>query len=179
MHAQTDTDAAREFADIVGESQLLTGERIGPDYHHDEALVGEPVAPRFVARPQTAEQVAALLAAATRAQMPVTARGSGTGLSAAARPCPNGLLISFERMNQILEIDADNQVAVVEPGVTLADLDTATAAEGLVYTVFPGELSASVGGNVGTNAGGMRAVKYGVTQLAQLGGPRCELGSRH
>ena len=74
MHAQTDTDAAREFADIVGESQLLTGERIGPDYHHDEALVGEPVAPRFVARPQTAEQVAALLAAATRAQMPVTAR---------------------------------------------------------------------------------------------------------
>ena len=99
MHAQTDTDAAREFADIVGESQLLTGERIGPDYHHDEALVGEPVAPRFVARPQTAEQAAALLAAATRAQMPVTARGSATGLSAAARPCPNGLLISFERMN--------------------------------------------------------------------------------
>lgn len=169
MHAQTDTDAAREFADIVGESQLLTGERIGPDYHHDEALVGEPVAPRFVARPQTAEQVAALLAAATRAQRPVTARGSGTGLSAAARPCPNGLLISFERMNQILEIDADNQVAVVQPGVTLADLDTATAAEGLVYTVFPGELSASVGGNVGTNAGGMRAVKYGVTRHNVLG----------
>jgi hypothetical protein len=49
MHAQTDTDAAREFADIVGESQMLIGERIGPDYHHDEALVGEPVAPRFVA----------------------------------------------------------------------------------------------------------------------------------
>jgi glycolate oxidase len=169
MHAQTDTDAAREFADIVGESQLLTGERIGRDYHHDEALVGEPVAPRFVARPQTAEQVAALLAAATRAQMPVTARGSGTGLSAAARPCPNGLLISFERMNQILEIDADNRVAVVQPGVTLADLDTATAAEGLVYNVFPGELSASVGGNVGTNAGGMRAVKYGVTRHNVLG----------
>ena len=169
MHAQADTDAAREFADIVGESQLLTGERIGPDYHHDEALVGEPVAPRFVARPQTAEQVAALLAAATRAQMPVTARGSGTGLSAAARPCPNGLLISFERMNQILEIDADNQVAVVQPGVTLADLDTATAAEGLVYTVFPGELSASVGGNVGTNVGGTRTVKYGVTRHNVLG----------
>ena len=94
MRAPTDTDTAREFADIVGESQLLTGERIGPDYHHDEALIGEPVAPRFVARPQTAEQVAALLAAATQAQIPVTARGSGTGLSAAARPCPDGLLIS-------------------------------------------------------------------------------------
>lgn len=162
-------DLAREFAGIVGESQLLTGERIGPDYCHDEALVGEPVAPRFVVRPQNAGQVAALLAAATRAQLPVTARGSGTGLSGAARPCPDGLLISFERMNQILEIDTDNQVAVVQPGVTLADLDAATAPEGLMYTVFPGELSASVGGNVATNAGGMRAIKYGVTRHNVLG----------
>jgi glycolate oxidase len=153
----------------VGEAHLLTGERIGPDYWHDEALVGEPVAPRFVARPQTAEQVGELLAAATRLRIPVTARGSGTGLSGAAQPCPDGLLITFEKMDQILEIDADNQVAVVQPGVTLADLDTATAAVGLKYTVFPGELSASVGGNVGTNAGGMRAVKYGVTRHNVLG----------
>ena len=165
VHAQTES----EFAGIVGESHLLTGDRIGPDYQHDEALVGEPVVPRFVARPQTAEQIAALLAAATRAQIPVTARGSGTGLSAAARPCPGGLVISFEKMNQILEIDTDNQVAVVQPGVNLADLDVATSAAGLMYTVFPGELSASVGGNVGTNAGGMRAVKYGVTRHNVLG----------
>jgi glycolate oxidase len=122
-----------------------------------------------VARPETADQVAALLAAATWLQIPVTGRGSGTGLSAAARPCPDGLLVSFEKMNRILEIDTDNQVAVVQPGVTLADLDAATAAEGLMYTVFPGELSASVGGNVGTNAGGMRAVKYGVTRHNVLG----------
>jgi glycolate oxidase len=169
MHAQADIEATGEFADIVGVSHLLTGEQIGPDYHHDEALVGEPVCPRFVARPQTAEQVASLLAAATKAHIPVTARGSGTGLSAAARPCPDGLLISFEAMNAILEIDADNQVAVVQPGVTLADLDTATASQGLVYTVFPGELSASVGGNVGTNAGGMRVVKYVVTRHNVLG----------
>ncbi len=166
---QADTDPERIFAGIVGESHLLAGERIGPDYQHDEALVGEPVAPRFVARPQTAEQVGALLAAATRLQIPVTARGSGTGLSGAARPCAGGLLISFEKMAQILEIDTDNQVAVVQPGVTLADLDEATAAVGLMFTVFPGELSASVGGNVGTNAGGMRAVKYGVTRHNVLG----------
>ena len=169
MDPQTDADVVREFAGIVGAAQLLTGEQIGSDYHHDEALVGAPVPPRFVARPQNAEQVAALLAAAAKANVPVTARGSGTGLSAAARPCPDGLLISFERMNQILEIDSENQVAVVQPGVTLADLDTATAAHGLVYTVFPGELSASVGGNVGTNAGGMRAVKYGVTRHNVVG----------
>jgi len=165
----TEVDPAREFAEIVGDSHLLTGDRIGPDYQHDEALVGDPVAPGFVARPQTAEQVGALLAAATRLRIPVTARGSGTGLSGAARPCPGGLLISFEKMNQILEVDTDNQVAVVQPGVTLADLDAATAAEGLVFTVFPGELSASIGGNVATNAGGMRAVKYGVTRHNVLG----------
>ncbi len=169
MPAPTDTDIAKQFADIVGEAHLLTGERIGPDYRHDEALVGAPAAPRWVARPQAAEQVAALLAAAGSAGIPVTARGSGTGLSGAARPCPDGLLISFERMNQILEVDTDNQVAVVQPGVTLADLDTVTAAEGLVYTVFPGELSASLGGNVATNAGGMRAIKYGVTRHNVLG----------
>ncbi|MTE16922.1 FAD-binding oxidoreductase [Nocardia aurantiaca] len=167
--AQAGADPAREFAGIVGEPQLLTGDRIGPDYQHDEALVGEPVAPRFVACPQTAEQVAALLAAATRLQIPVTARGSGTGLSAAARPCPDGLLISFEKMTQILEVDTDNLVAVVQPGVTLADLEAAVTAEGLMYTVFPGELSASIGGNVATNAGGMRAVKYGVTRHNVLG----------
>lgn len=158
-----------ELAGIVGAADLLVGAAIGPDYHHDEALVGAPVAPRFVARPQTAEQVAALLAAAVAAGIPVTARGSGTGLSGAARPCADGLLISFETMAAILEIDVDNQVAVVQPGVTLAELDAATAEHGLVYTVFPGELSASIGGNVGTNAGGMRAVRYGVTRHNVLG----------
>ena len=72
-------------------------------------------------------------------------------------------------MASTLEIDTGNQVAVVQPGVTLADLDTVTAEHGLVYQVFPGELSASLGGNVATNAGGMRAVKYGVTRHNVLG----------
>jgi glycolate oxidase len=67
-------------------------------------------------------------------------------------------------MNRILEIDNDNHVAVVQPGVTLEELDRVTAEHGLVYPVFPGENSASLGGNVATNAGGMRAIKYGVTR---------------
>src|SRR5207248_5045197 len=79
------------------------------------------------------------------------------------------IVVSFERMNRVLEIDVDNQVAVVEPGVTLAQLDEVTAAHGLVYPVFPGEYGSSIGGNVGTNAGGMRAVKYGVTRHQVLG----------
>jgi glycolate oxidase len=76
---------------------------------------------------------------------------------------------NFERMQTVLEVDKDNHVAVVQPGVTLTELDARTAEAGLSYTVYPGELSASVGGNVGTNAGGMRAVKYGVTRNNVLG----------
>src|SRR6185312_8875123 len=87
--------------------------------------------------------------------------GSGTGLSGACIPSAGGVVVSFERMNEILELDLDNHVAVVQPGVTLEQLDDATRAHGLVYPVFPGESSASLGGNVATNAGGMRAVKYG------------------
>src|SRR3954469_13305891 len=72
-------------------------------------------------------------------------------------------------MNEIFEIDLDNHVAVVQPGVTLDQLDEALRPHGLVYPVFPGESSASLGGNVATNAGGMRAVKYGVTRHQVLG----------
>jgi glycolate oxidase len=81
----------------------------------------------------------------------------------------DGIVISFERMNRVLEIDTENFVAVVQPGVTLAELDQATAEHGLVYPVYPGEYSASLGGNVATNAGGMRAVKYGVTRHHVIG----------
>ncbi len=157
------------FAAVVGSAHVVTGDRIGPDYHHDEALVGTPVAPRYLARPGTAEETAELLGVAAAAGVPVTARGAGTGLSGACRPVENGLLISFERMASVLDIDADNQVAVVQPGVTLAELDAATKPHGLMYTVSPGELSASIGGTVGTNAGGMRAVRYGVTRHNVLG----------
>ncbi|PRX49127.1 glycolate oxidase [Prauserella shujinwangii] len=162
-------DVAQRLAGIVGEQHLLTGDRISDDYAGDESLVGPPAKPAYVVRPATADEVAAVLTTAAEHGVPVTARGAGTGLSAAARPRPDGLLVSFERMNAILEIDTTNHVAVVQPGVTLSELDEKTAEKGLGYTVYPGELSASVGGNVGTNAGGMRAVKYGVTRHNVLG----------
>lgn len=162
-------DVAAVLAEIVGDKHLLTGDQISEDYAHDEALSYEPVKPKYVAKPASTEEVAALLVAASENGLPVTARGSGTGLSGASRPREDGLLLSFERMNSILEVDVDNQVAVVQPGVTLTELDEKTAEAGLIYTVHPGELAASVGGNVGTNAGGMRAVKYGVTRHNVLG----------
>jgi glycolate oxidase len=162
-------DLAARLSEIVGHTHLLTGDDISEDYSHDEALTIAPQRPAYLAKPATADEIAALLAVATEYGVPVTARGSGCGLSGAAQPVAGGLVISFERMNAVLEIDAANHVAVVQPGVTLTELDTKTAEVGLSYTVYPGELSSSVGGNVGTNAGGMRAVKYGVTRNNVLG----------
>lgn len=163
------SDMTARFAEIVGTEHLLAGDAVPEDYSHDEELTQSPVQPAYVAKPATAEEVAQLLKAASEHGVPVTARGSGSGLSGAARPAAGGLLISFERMNKVLEVDTTNQVAVVQPGITLTELDAATDEYRLRYMVYPGELSASVGGNVGTNAGGMRAVKYGVSRHNVLG----------
>ena len=162
-------DIIELLSDIVGPGNVLTGDAVHDDYTHDEALTATPVEPLAVVRPGSTQEVAAVLRLASEVHVPVTARGSGTGLSGAAVGSADGLLVSFERMNRILEVDVDNHVAVVEPGVTLDQLDDAVAAHGLVYPVFPGETSASLGGNVATNAGGMRAIKYGVTRHHVLG----------
>jgi glycolate oxidase len=157
------------LTDVVGADHVMTGDAISDSYTHDEALTATPVVPLAVVRPGSTAEVAAVLHLADRHRIPVVARGSGTGLSGASTPGPGSLLVSFERMNHIIEIDTDNHVAVVQPGVTLEELDRATAEHGLVYPVFPGESSASLGGNVATNAGGMRAIKYGVTRHQVLG----------
>ena len=154
---------------IVGAVNVSTGGDIAEDMTHDEAITAIAVIPAAVVRPATTEEVAAIVAVAVEHGVTLTARGSGTGLSGACIPQPDGILVSFERMAEILELDLDNHVARVQPGVTLAQLDEATAAVGFVYPVFPGENSASLGGNVATNAGGMRAVRYGVTRHQVLG----------
>jgi glycolate oxidase len=158
-----------ELEAIVGAVHVDRAAAVRDEDTHDEALGGVPGRPRAVVRPATTGEVAAIVAAAAARHVPLTPRGSGTGMSGACVPVDGGVVVSFERMNRILEIDLDNHVAVVEPGVTLAELDAALAPHGLVYPVFPGEQSASLGGNVATNAGGMRAVKYGVTRHHVLG----------
>jgi glycolate oxidase len=162
-------DLAARLADVVGGEHVVDGDAAGDDYAHDEALTATPQSPAFVVQPGTTDEVAAVLRIANEERVPVTARGSATGLCGAAVPRPGGLVVSFERMNDILEIDLENYVAVVQPGVTLEQLDETLASYRLVYPVFPGEYSASLGGNVATNAGGMRAVKYGVTRHQVLG----------
>jgi glycolate oxidase len=162
-------DLAELLAESVGASRVLSGHQINDDLTHDEALGGIAQRPAAVVFPESAADVAGILELANEHQVPVTARGSGTGLSGAAIPHADGILVAFDRMNQIIEIDTDNHVAVVQPGVQLHQLDEVTRQHGLVYPVYPGEYSASLGGNVNTNAGGMRAVKYGVTRHQVLG----------
>jgi glycolate oxidase len=161
-------DIGEALFGVLGGDRVLPGDR-SDDYGHDEALGATPGRPAFVALPESTGDVVAVLRIAAEHRLPVTARGSGTGLSGAAIPVDGGLVVSFERMNQILEIDSENLVAIVQPGVTLAQLDEVLRPKGLVYPVYPGEYTASLGGNVGTNAGGMRAVKYGVTRHQVLG----------
>jgi glycolate oxidase len=139
------------------------------DYFGDESLHGERVQPLCIVRPVSTAQVAATVGIAARHGVPVTARGAGTGLSGACVPSPGGIVVSFERLAAVLEIDTANHVAVVQPGVTLAELDAAAAPHGLMFPVRPGTDAASLGGNIATNAGGMRAVRYGVTRHHVLG----------
>jgi len=162
-------DLVEALSAVVGADHVLAGDAVKDDHTHDEALTATPQVPLAVVLPATTAEVSAVLSLADARGVPVTARGSGTGLSGGCVPRPGGIVVSFERMAAIVEIDTENFVAVVEPGVTLDQLDAALAPLGLVYPVFPGEYSASLGGNVGTNAGGMRAVKYGVTRHHVLG----------
>lgn len=162
-------DTASLFEEILGAANVLTGDRIPDDYTHDETLSSDPVRPAAVLKPGSTEEIARIMAVANEHRIPVTARGSATGLSAAAVPSPDGVVLSLERFKSILEIDTEDHIAVVQAGVTLQELDDALAPLGLVYPVQPGEMSGSLGGNVATNAGGMRAVKYGVTRSQILG----------
>jgi glycolate oxidase len=157
------------LAGAVGADNVMAGDAVKDDYARDEALTVTPQRPLAVVLPATTDEVAAVLRLADEHRVPLTARGAGTGMSGACVPRPDGIVVSFERMAQILEIDTENFVAVVEPGVQLHQLDEALVPHGLVYPVFPGEYSASLGGNVATNAGGMRAVKYGVTRHHVIG----------
>src|ERR1700751_5534477 len=110
------SDMTARFSESVGPHNLLPGDAIPVDYSHDEVLTTAPQKPAYVAKPATADEVAQLLKAASGGGVPVTARGSGSGLSGAAIPREDGLLISFERMNAVLEVDTTNPVAVVQPG---------------------------------------------------------------
>jgi glycolate oxidase len=161
-------DVLASLTEIVGSKNVITGDE-RDNYARDETPRITPVLPGVVVRPEDTGSVARILKLANDKLIPVTPRGSGTGISGGAVPVYGGIVLSLERMNRILEIDRDNFVATVEPGVILTDLYQAVEEQGLYYPLYPGETSSTIGGNVATNAGGIRAVKYGVTRHFVLG----------
>ena len=161
-----------ELRAVVGERHVIYGdpERM-QDYAHDE-VAGEEYAhmPEVVVKPDTAAEISTIMRLANREHIPVTPRGAGSGLSCGAVPVYGGILLSLERMNRILEIDRGNMVAVVEPGVVTNDINEAVQEHGLFYAGYPMSVeSCFIGGNVAENAGGGRAIKYGVTGRYVLG----------
>lgn len=148
---------------IQDEDRILCGERINEEYSHDE-LSGTEHWPDAVARVLTTEEVSAILRYASTRNLPVTPRGAGTGLVGASVAVEGGILMDLSLMNRFLELDEDNLTLTVEPGVLLMELAAYVEERGFFYPPDPGEKSATIGGNISTNAGGMRAVKYGVTR---------------
>lgn len=148
---------------IVGEERVLFGDAISPDYSHDE-LGGISRMPEVLVRVLSTEEVSSVMKYAYAHDIPVTVRGSGTGLVGSAVPVEGGILMETTQMNKILELDEDNLTLTVQPGVLLMELAAYVEERDFFYPPDPGEKSATIGGNISTNAGGMRAVKYGVTR---------------
>ena len=180
---------AEELQKIVGDSNIIFGDAEQmQDYSHDE-VAGKEYAhmPEAVVKPASAGEISAIIKLANRERIPVTPRGAGSGLSGGAVPVFGGILLSVDRMNHILEIDRENMVVVVEPGVVTNAINEAVQGYGLFYAGYPMSVEMCyIGGNVAENAGGGRAIKYGVTnryvmalevvlptgEIVQMGGKR-------
>ena len=163
MYNKVSKEILEELGRIVGRENMLIDREEMIDYSHDEFSLSDiSEFPEVVIKPGSTEEIAEALKLANRENIPVTPRGGATGLCGGCVPSFGGILLSLEKMNRILEVDIENQMAVVEAGVRLMDFYEAVEETGLFFPPHPGEESAMVGGVIATNAGGARAVKYGV-----------------
>jgi glycolate oxidase len=159
-------EIADQLRRIVGEKYVLYGDEEKLEtYSHDEVAEAHYAhMPEVVVRPESAGQIAEIMKLANRERIPVTPRGAGSGLSGGAVPLRGGIVLLMDRMNRILEVDGENMMVVVEPGVVTNEINEVIAAKGLFFAGYPMSLETCyVGGNVAENAGGGKAVKYGVT----------------
>ncbi|OHE65590.1 MAG: FAD-binding protein [Treponema sp. GWB1_62_6] len=158
-------EVVAELRSIAGTGNVLVDEEKIQAYSHDETSAEEyGHMPEVVVLPVTAEQVAAIVKLANRLRIPVTPRGAGSGLSGGAIPQFGGILVSLEKMNKVIELDIDNMVIVVEAGMVTNDLANLVQEKGLFFAGYPMSLqTCMIGGNIAENAGGGKAVKYGVT----------------
>lgn len=166
-----DETVIHELEQICGDEHVRTDARTLDTCSRDKVPEDKYAhAPEVVVFPENTEQVAQIMKLACRLRVPVTPRGGGSGLSGGAVPVHGGIVLSLERMNKIIEIDTENLVAVLEPGVVTRELDTKLKEHGLFFAGYPmSEEICHLAGNVAENAGGGRAVKYGVTGRYVLG----------
>jgi glycolate oxidase len=152
-----------KLATLLGKNKVLSAQTELLCYSYDATPLLQHK-PDVVVRVESDHDIEQTLLFATEHGLPVTTRGSGTGLSGGSVPVEGGIVLLTTAMNRILEIDADDLSATVEPGVITADLHAAVQAKGLFYPPDPGSMKIStIGGNVAENAGGLRGLKYGVT----------------
>ncbi len=162
MYNKVNSDDIKVLRKIAGEENVVYQD-ISPDYGHDE-LGGIEKMPDVLVRVHTTQEVSQIMKLAWERTIPVTVRGSGTGLVGSAVPVEGGILLETTAMNKIIELDKNNLTVTVQPGVLLMELAAFAEENDFLYPPDPGEKSATIGGNISTNAGGMRAVKYGVTR---------------
>ena len=189
-YGKIDEGFVNSLKQIVGDKHVLyqDEEKLMP-FGMDtlSLLTGEVHIPDVVVKPRTTEAVSAIMKLASEKKIPVTPRGAGTGLAGSAIPTFGGIVLSLDRMNRILEIDPVDRVAVVEPGVITNELCKEVAEKGLMYAGYPMSTESSfIGGNVATNAGGAKVIKYGNTRKHILGldvvlpnGEILQLGGRY
>ncbi len=169
----------------LGARKVLRGPERLLDYGRDESDLGS-FPPEAAVLCESRDEIALVLRLAAEYGVPVTPRGAGTGMTGGALPIAGGIVLSTEKMQRVIEIDRDDLVAVVEPGVILGELQDRVEAEGLFYPPDPASLAmCSLGGNVAENAGGPRACKYGVTreyviglEVGLMGGELLRMGRR-
>lgn len=170
---------------IVGNKERVITEDI-PEIYQTDILGRLKGCAQAVVKPVTTQQVSQIMRYANQNKIPVTPRGAGTNLVGSTVPDRGGIVLDLSDMNRIIEVDQETMTATVEPGVVLQDFQQYVESLGLFYPPDPGEKLATIGGNISTNAGGMRAVKYGVTrdyvqglEVVLADGTIMELGSKN
>jgi len=163
------TSIIKEFAAVVGNDNVMASETDRHAYSYDAAVLNS-VMPALVVRPENSEALGKTVKLCNDHGLPLTVRGAGTNLSGGTIPHSGGVVVLTNGLNRILEINAEDMYAVVEPGVVTAKFASAVASHGLFYPPDPGSQAVStLGGNVAENAGGLRGLKYGVTKDYVMG----------
>ncbi len=163
-------DILEELIEILGAKNVIVDEEKMENYSHDETSEEYAHMPEVVITPKSAEQISKVMKLANKHLVPVTPRGAGSGLSGGAIPVFGGILLSMEKMNRVLEVDYDNMMIVVEPGLVTNEINGIVDEKGLFFAGYPMSLlTCYIGGNIAENAGGGKAIKYGVTGRYVMG----------